>query len=45
VNRLTPENEFRATAPEVLERLDRARRFIDLCYDLPLDLNEISSHA
>jgi AraC-like DNA-binding protein len=37
--------EFRVTAPEVLERLDRARKFIDLCYDLPLDLNEISSHA
>ena len=34
-----------ATAPDVLERLDRARRFIDLCYDLPLDLDEISSHA
>jgi AraC-like DNA-binding protein len=37
--------EFRATHPEVLERLDRARKFIDLCYDLPLDLNEISRHA
>lgn len=37
--------EFRVTAPEVLERLDRARKFIDLCYDLPLDLDEISSHA
>jgi AraC-like DNA-binding protein len=34
-----------ATAPDVLERLDRARKFIDLCYDLPLDLDEISSHA
>jgi len=33
------------TAPKVLERLDRARKFIDLCYDLPLDLDEISSHA
>jgi len=33
------------TAPDVLERLDRARRFIDLCYDLPLNLDEISSHA
>jgi AraC-like DNA-binding protein len=37
--------ETRATDPEVLERLDRARKFIDLCYDLPLDLAEISSHA
>jgi len=34
-----------ATAPDVLERLDRARRFIDVCYDLPLNLDEISSHA
>jgi len=33
------------TTPEILERLNRARRFIDLCYDLPLDLEEISSHA
>jgi AraC-like DNA-binding protein len=30
---------------EVQERLNRARRFIDLCYDLPLNLDEISSHA
>ena len=40
-----PADELRFTAPDVLERLDRARKFIDLCYDLPLDLNEISSHA
>jgi len=39
------DNELRFTAPEVLERLNRARKFIDLCYDLPLDLEEISSHA
>jgi len=46
VNKLTqPASELPATAPEVFERLDRARKFIDLCYDLPLDLNEISSHA
>jgi AraC-like DNA-binding protein len=46
MNKLTqPSSESQTTAPEVLERLDRARRFIDLCYDLPLDLNEISSHA
>jgi AraC-like DNA-binding protein len=38
-------DEFRVTAPETLERLDRARKFIDSCYDLPLDLDEISSHA
>ena len=43
---LTPtENELPATHPEVLERLNRARKFIDLCYDLPLNLDEISSHA
>ena len=40
-----PVNELPFTAPEVLERLDRARKFIDLCYDLPLNLDEISSHA
>jgi AraC-like DNA-binding protein len=46
MNKLTqPSSESQTTAPEVLERLDRARKFIDLCYDLPLDLNEISSHA
>lgn len=33
------------TAPEVLERLNRARLFIDQSYDLPLDLKQISSHA
>jgi AraC-like DNA-binding protein len=30
---------------EVHERLCRARTFIDECYDLPLDLEEISKHA
>ena len=30
---------------DVFERLCRARRFIDECYDLPLDLNEISKQA
>jgi AraC-like DNA-binding protein len=46
MNRLTqPAKELPETAPDILERLDRARKFIDLCYDLPLDLNEISSHA
>lgn len=38
-----PERDF--TAPDVYERLCRARDFIDLCYDLPLNLDEISSHA
>jgi AraC-like DNA-binding protein len=40
-----PVNELSLTTPEVLERLNRARKFIDLCYDLPLNLDEISSHA
>src|SRR2546430_10994598 len=30
---------------EVHERLCRARNFIDECYDLPLDLDEISKQA
>lgn len=33
------------TAPEVFERLNRARLFIDESYDLPLDLKQISSQA
>lgn len=45
MNKLTANNELRFTAPEVLERLNRARRFIDTCYDLPLNLEEISSQA
>lgn len=46
MNKLTEaNNESRFTTPEVLERLNRARQFIDLCYHLPLDLNEISRHA
>ena len=46
MNKLAEANsETRLTAPEVLERLNRARRFIDLCYDLPLNLDEISSQA
>jgi AraC-like DNA-binding protein len=34
-----------AAAPEILERLNRARLFMDQSFDLPLDLQEISSHA
>jgi AraC-like DNA-binding protein len=34
-----------STAPDVYERLCRARNFIDLCYDLPLNLDQISSQA
>ena len=39
------EESLKLKAPEVLERLNRARKFIDLCYDLPLNLDEISSQA
>jgi AraC-like DNA-binding protein len=39
------DKEQGCTAPEVMERLNRARRFIDSCYDLPLNLDEISSQA
>ena len=42
---MAPQLQATTTPPDVLERLDRARKFIDLCYDLPLDLDEISSHA
>ncbi|HAF16259.1 MAG TPA: AraC family transcriptional regulator [Blastocatellia bacterium] len=46
MNKLTDvKDELRSTAPDVFERLNRARKFIDLCYDLPLNLDEISSHA
>lgn len=31
--------------PDVYERLCRARDFIDVCYDLPLNLDQISSQA
>lgn len=41
----TQEIERGFTAPDVYERLCRARDFMDVCYDLPLDLDEISSHA
>ena len=36
---------MRPKEPDVYERLCRARRFIDLCYDLPLNLDQISSQA
>src|SRR5207253_9917708 len=37
--------QTRSHGSEVHERLCRARAFIDECYDLPLDLAEISKHA
>lgn len=38
-------NDLKVAAPDVYERLCRAREFIDLCYDLPLNLEQMSSHA
>ena len=35
----------RTEVPDTYERLCRAREFIDLCYDLPLNLEQISSQA
>jgi len=36
---------IRTNGPDLHERLCRARRYIDECYDLPLDLTEISKQA
>lgn len=36
---------MKPTASDLHERLCRARRYIDECYDLPLDLKEISKQA
>ena len=38
-------NVVKPNGSDVHERLCRARRFIDECYDLPLDLNQISRQA
>ncbi|MCA1601013.1 MAG: AraC family transcriptional regulator [Acidobacteria bacterium] len=38
-------NDLKFAASDVYERLCRAREFIDLCYDLPLNLDQISSQA
>ena len=38
-------DDLKFTAPDVYERLCRAREFIDLCYDLPLNLDQMSSQA
>ena len=37
--------DYTSHSTEVYERLCRARNFIDVCYDLPLNLDEISSKA
>jgi AraC-like DNA-binding protein len=38
-------NDLKFAAPDVYERLCRAREFIDLCFDLPLNLDQMSSQA
>jgi AraC-like DNA-binding protein len=38
-------DELRSADPDIYARLCRAREFIDLCYDLPLNLDQISSQA
>jgi AraC-like DNA-binding protein len=45
MSKAVPGNDTEITAPDVYERLCRARRFIDLCYDRPLNLDQMSSHA
>ena len=42
---MTEKAQTKSHGSEVHERLCRARAFIDECYDLPLDLNEISRQA
>ena len=37
--------QIKPSASDLHERLWRARRYIDECYDLPLDLTEISKQA
>src|SRR5258706_15503325 len=37
--------QTKSTGSDLHERLCRARRYIDECYDLPLHLNEISKQA
>ena len=44
-NPLATKKEYLTPSTEVYERLCRARNFIDVCYDLPLNLDEISSKA
>jgi AraC-like DNA-binding protein len=38
-------NQRTPNGSDVRERIHRARRFIDECYDLPLNLSEISKQA
>ncbi len=42
---MTERVKTKSYGSEVHERLCRARTYIDECYDLPLDLNEISKQA
>ncbi|MEP6919726.1 MAG: AraC family transcriptional regulator [bacterium] len=45
MDKLVVDKKVLDTAPDVYARLCRAREFIDSCYDLPLNLDEISRHA
>jgi len=42
---MTDKSTMKTNGPDIHERLCRARTFIDECYDLPLDLREISKQA
>jgi AraC-like DNA-binding protein len=42
---LAVKKEYLAPSTDVYERLCRARNFIDVCYDHPLNLDDISSKA
>lgn len=42
---MATKKEYLSPSTDVYERLCRARNFIDVCYDLPLSLDEISSKA
>src|SRR5260370_8459048 len=44
MNRRNP-TQIKVNDSDLHERLCRARRYIDECYDLPLDLTEISKQA
>jgi len=41
----TTVTQIKPSASDLYERLCRARRYIDECYDLPLDLTEMSKQA
>src|SRR5437660_12527667 len=42
---MTDKSTMKTNGSDIYQRLCRARSFIDECYDLPLDLREISKQA